>query len=79
MSPGRIIVASAERMAGFSGDLDADVELTTVNGRFHSDYEVTLSGRVDPRHLRARIGRGGRRVRLTTVNGNVELRRRGDG
>ena len=63
-------------VAEFTGDLDADIELTTVNGRFQSDYEVTLSGRVDPRHLRARIGRGGRRVRLTTVNGNVELRRR---
>jgi hypothetical protein len=60
----------------FTGDLDADVELTTTNGRFRSDYPVTVSGRFDPRHLRARLGKGGRRVRLTTVNGNVELRRR---
>jgi hypothetical protein len=63
-------------IAEFTGDLDADVELSTVNGRFQSDYPVTISGRLDPRHLRARIGKGGRRVRLTTVNGNVELRRR---
>lgn len=63
-------------IAEFTGDLDAEVELSTVNGRFQSDYPVTVSGRLDPRHLRARIGRGGRRVRLTTVNGNVELRRR---
>ena len=60
----------------FSGDLDADIELSTVNGRFQTDYPVTINGRLDPRHLRARLGRGGRRIRLSTVNGNVELRRR---
>ena len=64
-------------VAEFTGDLDADVELSTVNGRFATDYEVTVSGRLDPRHLRAKLGKGGRRVHLSTVNGNVELRRRG--
>jgi len=64
-------------VAEFTGDLDADIELSTVNGRFQTDYPVTINGRLDPRHLRARLGRGGRRVRLSTVNGNVELRRRG--
>jgi hypothetical protein len=63
-------------IAEFSGDLDADVELSTVNGRFQTDYPVTINGRLDPRHLRARLGRGGRRIRLSTVNGNVELHRR---
>jgi DUF4097 and DUF4098 domain-containing protein YvlB len=63
-------------VAEFTGDLDADVELSTVNGRFQSDYPITVSGRLDPKRLRARIGKGGRRIRLTTVNGNVELRRR---
>ena len=64
-------------IADFVGELDADVELSTVNGRFYTDYQVTVSGRLDPRHLRAKIGKGGPRVRLTTVNGSVELRRRG--
>lgn len=61
----------------FTGDLDADIELSTVNGSFHTDYPVTVNGRLDPRHLRAKLGRGGPRIRLSTVNGNVELRRRG--
>lgn len=61
----------------FTGDLDADIELRTVNGSFHTDYPVTLSGRLDPRHLRARLGRGGPHIRLETVNGSVDLRRRG--
>ncbi len=63
-------------IAEFSEDLNADVELSTVNGRFLTDFPVTISGRIDPRRLRATLGKGGPRVRLTTVNGNVELRKR---
>lgn len=63
-------------VAEFTGDIDADIDLSTVNGRFQTDYPVTVSGRLDPRHLRARIGNGGRKLRMSTVNGDVELRRR---
>ncbi|MDB4882840.1 MAG: hypothetical protein JWL95_1606 [Gemmatimonadetes bacterium] len=63
-------------VAEFGSDIDANVELSTVNGRFQTDWPVTITGRVDPRHLRATLGKGGRRIRLTTVNGNVELRKR---
>ena len=56
--------------------IDADIELSTVNGRFQTDWPVTITGRIDPRHLRATLGKGGRRIRLSTVNGNVELRKR---
>jgi hypothetical protein len=62
----------------FDGELtDADIEMSTVNGRFEINFPITLQGRLNPRHLRTRIGSGGRRIKLTTVNGNVELRRRG--
>lgn len=63
-------------VAEFTGDIDADVDLSTVNGRFQTDWPVTISGRIDPRRLRAQIGKGGRKIKLTTVNGNVELRKR---
>jgi DUF4097 and DUF4098 domain-containing protein YvlB len=63
-------------VAEFGSDIDANIELSTVNGRFQTDWPVTLTGRVDPRHLRATLGKGGRRIRLSTVNGNVELRKR---
>jgi hypothetical protein len=63
-------------IAEFAEDINADVELSTVNGRFLTDFPVTISGRIDPRRLRAQIGKGGPRVRLNTVNGNVELRKR---
>jgi hypothetical protein len=61
----------------FDGELtDADIEMSTVNGRFETNFPLTIQGRLNPRHLRTRIGNGGRRIKLTTVNGNVELRRR---
>lgn len=63
-------------VAEFAGDIDADIDLSTVNGRFQTDWPVTISGRIDPRRLRATLGKGGRRIRLSTVNGNVELRKR---
>jgi hypothetical protein len=64
-------------IAEFVGDVNADVELSTVNGSLRTDFQITLTGRLDPKHLRAHIGgSGGPRVRLTTVNGSVELRRR---
>jgi hypothetical protein len=63
-------------VAEFTGDVDANVELSTVNGRFQTDWPVTITGRIDPRHLHATLGKGGRRIRLSTVNGNVELRKR---
>jgi hypothetical protein len=55
--------------------LDAEVELRTVNGGFRTDYPMTLSGRVSPRRLDATIGKGGRRLRATMVNGSIELRK----
>ena len=63
-------------IAEFADDLNAEVELSTVNGRFLTDFPVTVSGRIDPRRLRATLGKGGPRIKLTTVNGNVELRKR---
>jgi hypothetical protein len=63
-------------IAEFADDLNAEVDLSTTNGQFLTDFPVTVSGRIDPRRLRATLGKGGPRIRLSTTNGNVELRRR---
>ena len=63
-------------IAEFANDIDAEVDLSTVNGRFLTDFPVTITGRIDPKRLRATLGKGGPRIRLSTVNGNVELRKR---
>jgi len=56
-------------------NLDADLDMRTVNGSLTSDFELKIEGRVNPRRMRATIGKGGRRLRLETVNGSVELRK----
>ena len=57
------------------GDLDAELDMRTVNGRLNADFPITVQGRINPRHLRATIGKGGRRLALSTVNGSVNLRK----
>ena len=55
--------------------LDANVSLDTMHGSITSDYPVQLSGKFGPRHAEGTIGRGGRSIRLRTLNGSVELRK----
>jgi hypothetical protein len=56
-------------------ELDADLDMRTVNGRLNLDFPITVQGRINPRHLRATIGKGGRRLSLSTVNGSVNIRK----
>ena len=58
--------------ADFAGELDA----STGSGKFFSDFPLTIRGRIDPRHVRATIGRGGRRLTMRSGNGDVELRKK---
>ena len=61
----------------FTGDFGGDIELSTVNGSLNTKFERTGSGRLDPKHVRAHIGKpGGPTIKLSTVNGSVELRKR---
>lgn len=60
----------------FTGDLNADVSATTVNGSISTDYPLTVQGRFGPKRLRGTVGDGGRDLVLSTVNGSIEIRRR---
>lgn len=53
--------------------LDANVSLDTMHGSISSDFPVQITGKFGPRHAEGTIGRGGRRIRMSTVNGSVEL------
>ena len=54
-------------------DLGADLEARTVNGSITSDFPVSVTGRINPRRLTGRIGSGGRRLDLETVNGSIRV------
>ena len=54
--------------------VDTEVHASMVNGSFSSDWPVTVKGKWGPKRVNGTIGRGGRELELSTVNGNIELR-----
>jgi hypothetical protein len=54
---------------------NARVDLSTVNGRIATEFPITFDGTIDPRRIRADIGRGGATVRARTVNGGIRIRK----
>ena len=59
----------------FPPTLSADLRAETVNGSIESDFPVSVQGRINPRSLRGTIGKGGRELRLSTVNGSIRLKK----
>lgn len=57
------------------GKLDTEIRASTVNGDIETDYPLMISGRFGPRRLRGTIGAGGRTLNLTTVNGEIRLKK----
>lgn len=57
-------------------DFSAEVNFSSVNGSFNTDFPLTVQGGVTRFHLTGTIGSGGRRLKLTTVNGSVTLHKR---
>jgi putative adhesin len=55
--------------------LSAVVRAETVNGDIVTDFPLTVTGRLGPRRVTGTIGGGGRQLALSTVNGNIRLRK----
>ena len=55
--------------------LNTEIRASTVNGDLVTDYPLTVSGRFGPRRMRGTIGSGGRSLSLSTVNGEIKLRK----
>jgi len=53
----------------------ADVRVETLNGGISTDFPLTVEGGMSSRRIRGSIGGGGGALRLSTVNGEVRLRR----
>ena len=59
----------------FPADLSADVRGETVNGGIQSDFPITVEKGFGPKSFEGRIGSGGRRLNIETVNGGITLRK----
>jgi hypothetical protein len=51
----------------------AQIETGTVNGRIHTDFPVTVQGRLSRQRLTIPLNGGGKTLRVTTMNGSVRL------
>lgn len=61
---------------GLPEGTNANLEASTVNGSVTSDdFPITVQGRIDRRHLRGTIGKGGPELKVSTVNGSIRLRK----
>ena len=58
-----------------AGELNADVDTSSVNGSVETDFPITIQGRMRRGSLRGTIGKGGRELELNTVNGDMEIRK----
>lgn len=56
--------------------LGFEVNATSVDGTLESDFPITVQGRWGPRALRGRVGDGRTSIRISTVAGDVAIRRR---
>ena len=88
---GRVEVAIASRAAGdmeFSSgngnitvtlpsDFSAQIDASTGHGGFESDFPMRVNGRISSSRVSGTIGQGGGRMRLSTGNGTITLRRAG--
>lgn len=54
---------------------DFDFRGSTVNGDIESDFPLTMTGRFSRKSLSGTVGKGGRSLSVTTVNGSIELRK----
>jgi hypothetical protein len=56
-----------------------EVEGSTVNGSIETDFGLEVRGKWGPKKTSGTIGGGGRQLELKTVNGSIQLRKRGAG
>jgi DUF4097 and DUF4098 domain-containing protein YvlB len=57
------------------GALNAELRANTVNGDIETDWPLTITGRFSQRRVRGTIGTGGRGLSLSTVNGEIRLKK----
>ena len=61
----------------FPSNLSAVVEANVASREFESDFPIQMAGRWSSRNVEGKIGNGGRRIRFSTGNGSVRIRKVG--
>ncbi len=75
--PLRISTVNGGITLNLPADLSADIRAETVNGDIESDFPLTVAGRFNRHRISGTVGKGGRSLHLSTVNGDIRLLRGG--
>ncbi|MBN1224190.1 MAG: DUF4097 family beta strand repeat protein [Candidatus Aminicenantes bacterium] len=59
-----------------NGDIAVDVDAGTSGGSVHTEFPVTLTGKIDKKKLKAKINGGGPLLYLHTSGGSIYLKKR---
>lgn len=59
-------------------DFEGEIDVQIPNGALETDFPLRVQGRIDPHRVRATIGRGGRRITITSGSGGAEIRKAGE-
>jgi len=54
--------------------VNVEVSASTTNGNISTDFPLMVKGKINSRRLSGTIGKGGRELTLSTVNGSIQLR-----
>jgi len=60
-------------------DSKAEIEASTVSGWIKNEFGLHLNHHIVGRNLRGELGSGGPRIKLSNVNGRIEIRHASDG
>lgn len=52
---------------------NAELEVDTTNGKINSEFQLTVEGKYGPKQARGKIGQGGAKLDLETVNGSINI------
>lgn len=58
-------------------DASADIVANVSQRRFETEFPMQLPGRFGGGRIEGKIGGGGRRIRMSTGNGSVTIRKNG--
>lgn len=72
----RISTVDGSVRIAMPGNSGFTVRASTLDGSLETDFPLSVSGKWGPRSLRGTAGDGRSSIRINTVDGNVELRRR---
>lgn len=60
----------------FPASASFEIDAETFSGRIHTDFPVTMTGKISPKSLHGTVGGGGATLKVKSFSGTVQIRKR---